>query len=285
MFLYPYHGIAGGSRKSNDTWTIGSDYTFKTGKNIAGLSTHIAISKTLTKNGMDAAYPLPTKTGADFITEDERYTGDRVEVEHKYGHAIAKLHQVLKKQDHNLDANDKSLLDTVLNWALPKTKQVMAQWDCPLPEEFYHEYTNTFSQLYPNLPRHIIHRDPNPSNIMFDNGEVTGFIDFIISERNVRLLDPCYCATGILSEAGNVDGGFEKWPQILKGILTGYDKIANLTETEKQAIPYIIYSIQLIFIAWLDGSEEYKDIALQNRKMLSWLWENKEIFANLCNNA
>lgn len=249
--------IAGGSRKSNDTWTIGSDYIFKTGKNIAGLSTHIAISKTLTKNGMDAAYPLPTKTGADFITEDERYTGDRVEVGYKYGHAIAKLHQVLKKQDHNLDVNDKSLLDTVLNWALPKTKQVMAQWDCPLPEEFYHEYTNTFSQLYPNLPRHIIHRD----------------------------LDPCYCATGILSEAGNVDGGFEKWPQILKGILTGYDKIANLTETEKQAIPYIIYSIQLIFIAWLDGSEEYKDIALQNRKMLSWLWENKEIFANLSNNA
>lgn len=111
---------------------------------------------------------------------------------------------------------------------------------------------------------------------MFDEGHITGFIDFTISERNVRLFDPCYCATGILSESRAVEEGYEKWPDILKGIIKGYDQIAHLTEEEKQAIPYVIYSIQMIFIAWLVDHEVYKDCALQNREMLSWIWENKE---------
>ncbi len=289
--------LAGGARKSHETWAIGDNYIFKTGKNIAGLKTHIAISKALVKNGMNAAIPVPTKTGADFVTEDDRYfvlthkvkgdfvtpearyAGDRFTTGEKYGQAIAKLHQVLATQDRNIEADDNNLLDTVLNWALPKTKRLMEQWNCPLPETFYQDYITTFAKIYPDLPRHIIHRDPNPSNIMFENGEVTGFIDFIISERNVRIFDPCYCATGILSEAGSIDGGLKKWPEILKGIITGYKHTIKLTEAEIQAIPYIIYSIHLIFIAWLDRRDEFKDIALQNREMLAWLWNNSSLWS------
>lgn len=114
---------------------------------------------------------------------------------------------------------------------------------------------------------------------MFANGEVTGFIDFVISERNVRLFDPCYCATGILSEAGSADGGYEKWPEIFAGIISGYDRLAKLTAAEKQAVPYVVYSIQMIFIAWLEPHDELKDIAVQNRNMLDWLWKNRQIFA------
>ena len=129
---------------------------------------------------------------------------------------------------------------------------------------------------------HIIHRDPNPSNIMFENGEVTGFIDFVISERNVRLFDPCYCATGILSEAETIiPDGYDQWPEIFSGIIAGYDRIAKLSAVEKQAIPYIIYSIQMIFIAWLDQRDEYKEIAIQNRNMLDWLWRNRSMFSEV----
>jgi len=38
---------------------------------------------------------------------------------------------------------------------------------------------------------------------LFDGGEVSGFIDFDLSEINVRLWDVCYCATGILSESSS----------------------------------------------------------------------------------
>ena len=51
--------------------------------------------------------------------------------------------------------------------------------------------------LYPKLPRQIIHRDPNPGNIIC--AEVQwGFIDFELAERNVRIYDPCYAATADL---------------------------------------------------------------------------------------
>lgn len=55
-------------------------------------------------------------------------------------------------------------------------------------------------KLYPLLPKQLIHRDPNPSNIIVDYGEITGFLDFELTERNVRIFDPCYAATAILSE-------------------------------------------------------------------------------------
>ncbi len=286
--------IAGGKEKSNDTWTIGEEYVFKTGKNIAGLKTHIAISRALEKSGMVAACPVQTKNEEDFLIEDDRYyvltnrikggfltpeqryTGDRFAIGKNYGEAIGSLHKILKVQDSNLDVNDNNLLDTVIKWALPETKRIMEQWGCPLSDEFYKDYIESFSKLYSKLPRHVIHRDPNPSNIMFSNGEVTGFIDFIISERNIRLFDPCYCATGILSEADQIDGGFEKWDELLRGIINGYNTKCELTKIEKQSIPYVIYSIQMIFIAWLADKEIYKSVALQNRKMLVWLWENKD---------
>ncbi len=284
----------GGTAKSDSTWLINGKYIFKTGKNIAGLKTHIAISKELEKSGVLAATPIKTIEDEDFIIKDdkyfcltnhikgkfltpeERYAENRIEIGKKYGEAIGNLHKILKKQDKNLEVNDNNLLKTVLGWALPQTKITMEQWGCPLPDRFYEDFTENFSKLYNELPRHIIHRDPNPSNIMFHNDEVSGFIDFEISERNVRIFDPCYCATGILAEATTIADRFEKWDEILKGIITGYDNICKLTEAEKLAIPYVIYSIQMIFIAWLDGKEELKNLAMQNRKMLIWIWENKD---------
>lgn len=126
------------------------------------------------------------------------------------------------------------------------------------------------------MPRHIIHRDANPSNIIFNEGQVSGFLEFQISERNVRIFDPCYCATGILSEAGEIEGDYEKWPEILRGIMRGYDRIVNLSHLEKEAIPYVIYSIQMIFIAWLLDNDSYKSLAMRNREMLVWIWENRD---------
>ena len=283
-----------------NVWTIGQDYIFKTGKNVVGLKSHIAISKELEKGGILGSIPIKTIEGDDFIVEDDRYyvllnriKGESLAVERlfgedryiigiKYGEAIGNLHKVLKKHDTKIEVNDNNLLKTTLDWALPQTKKNMEQWNCPLPDKFYEDYIENFSRLYDELPRHVIHRDPNPSNIIFHNDVVSGFMDFDISERNVRIFDPCYCATGILSESNGIEDNFEKWNEILKGIITGYDNVCKLTASEKLAIPYVIYAIEMIFIAWLNGKEEYKDLAIKNRKMLLTIWENRhKYFENL----
>ena len=72
-----------------------------------------------------------------------------------------------------------------------------------IDDSFFNGFIDGFGMLYDKLPKQLIHRDPNPSNILFDNGIVTGFIDFDLSEINIRLWDVCYCATGILSDGSD----------------------------------------------------------------------------------
>lgn len=278
--------IASETKKVNHTWSIGDKFILKTSKNISDLKTHIIISKALSKLEIETTYPILTKDGKDYIIKEDRYyilttkvdgrflsneelyKDNRFDTGRRYGEAIGKLHKILNEQVDNLIIDDTNLIKIALKWALPETKKIMEQWDCSLPEEFYDNYTQNLSKYYHQLPRQIIHRDLNPSNILFKDGEVTGFIDFDISERNIRIFDICYCATGILSETENYEESFEQWIEIKEGIIKGYDSVIQLTDMEKQSIPYVIYTIQMIFIAWLNGKEEYKELAIKNRNML-----------------
>jgi Ser/Thr protein kinase RdoA (MazF antagonist)/AraC-like DNA-binding protein len=284
---------AEGYSKTNKAWYINEDYVLKSGKAISYLKTHIVISKTLELSGIDIGRPVPTKAGQDFLNIDdyfyilmkrvsgayltpkERYDGNRLETGRRYGVAIGKLHKALKKHDKDIEVNNSNLYKTCIEWALPETKCLMKQWNCQLPDEFFDSYINVFGKIFEKLPIQIIHRDPNPSNILWKDGDAKSFIDFEISERNVRLFDPCYCATGILSEASTIEGGYDLWTELLAGIIKGYDEVCTLTFDEKLAIPYIIYSIQMIFIAWCDMQKDNKVIGEINRNMLTWLWNNQ----------
>ena len=102
-----------------------------------------------------------------------------------------------------------NLYKSITEWALPNIKQQNVQWSIGLSDQFFADYIDTFGKLFDRLPKQLIHRDPNPGNILFEGGEVSGFIDFDLSEVNVRLWDACYCATGILIESS--DEAYEKW--------------------------------------------------------------------------
>jgi len=150
-----------------------------------------------------------------------------------------------------------------------------------LPEKFFEDYTENFGAVFEKLPKQLIHRDPNPSNILFDGTEVSGFIDFDLSEKNTRLWDACYCSTGILCEWKDVENIREKWPLILEGILHGYNSINPLTQEEKKAVFYVLCSIQMICVAYFDSADELQELAKINREMLQFIAESKEIIENI----
>ena len=130
-------------------------------------------------------------------------------------------------------------------------------------------------RLYGALPRQMIHRDPNPGNIIV-SGDKWGFIDFELSERNVRTFDPCYAATAILSETfeeGN-ETKLARWTGILKEILYGYDSVVRLTAEEKEAVPYMVLTNQLISTAWFADKDRYRDQYETNLKMTRWIIRN-----------
>jgi len=279
--------IMDGTKISGNVWSVGEEYILKTGDR-AKLLKNLRVSKALTVQGFTASTPVPTKAGTEYLdgedifvltrgikgsplAKSDRFGDNRREFGKKYGESIARLHNALSVVEADICSDEVNLYQSVTGWALPEVKKQNIQWQMSLPDSFFADYTDTFGSLFDKLPKQLIHRDPNPSNILFDGGEVSGFIDFDLSERNVRLWDACYCATGILSEWRDVDGIQEKWPEILDGILHGYDNVNPLTAEEKQAIFYALCSIQMICIAYFESKVEFKELAKTNREMLRFI--------------
>ena len=277
-----FHDPNSGQRQDN-TWLIGDCYVMQVGTNRVGLENHIAVSKALNAHHFSVALPLQTVSGKDYVTEGELYyfvslrvscscmkddllySENGAKLAYKLGQAIGNLDAALAEFD--FVCNEPNLWDQMEKHFIPKLKST-----CYFEDKFYQDFSNGMGQLYPALPRQLIHRDPNPSNIIVENGEITGFLDFELTERNIRIFDPCYAATAVLSTTYEDDTlDRNKWFDILRGIIAGYDSVAHLTDAEKAAIPYVIYSIQITCVGFFSDFERYRALAKTNTKMLEWL--------------
>ena len=270
----------GTGNKNDSARYVGEKYVLKFTANLGKLKKHIEVSKALCDIGLLAAVPVPTTDGAEFISDGEVYfyltrrlPGEQM-ISNRFGEGdgrfvgeiIGQLHLALSRIEDCVSEAD--LLATVRDWALPK-----AQMALNLSDAFCKEYLDAFSDLYPNLPRQIIHRDPNPGNIICSPDQ-WGFIDFELAERNARIYDPCYAATAVLSETFGQDNN--KWLGIYRDIICGYDSVAHLTDDERKAIPYIILANQFVCVAWFAEQDKYAEILETNKKMTAWLIEKFE---------
>ena len=122
--------------------------------------------------------------------------------------------------------------------------------------------------IYPNFPRQIIHRDPNPG-INICSHDQGGSIDCELADRNARIYDPCYAATAVLSETFGQHN--DKWLEIYRDILWGYDSVARLTDEERKAIPFIILANQFVCVAWFAEQDKYAELFEINKRMTAWL--------------
>lgn len=273
----------GTDHRNESAFYIGTDYVLKFSANLGKLKSHISISKALENVGLSAATPVKTLLGDEYIADGELYfyltnrlEGQQVKIGTMYeddfldksrfiGEIIGQLSLALAHVD--VLVNDANIYENVTNWAIPQLKDKLS-----LPEQVFTNYINTFGNLFPKLPKQIIHRDPNPGNIILANDK-WGFIDFELSERNVRIFDPCYAATAILSEsfeAGN-ETKLSNWIQIYKNIIYGYGDVVKLTTDEKEAIPYVILSNQFMALAWFAGQTKYQELYQTNKQMTEWL--------------
>jgi len=289
--------IIDGTEVSGNVWSIGEEYILKAG-NRESLLKNLNIVKALATQGFMAATPITTKSGTEYVdgqqivilsrgvkgsplSKNERFGVKRQDYGRKYGESIARLHKVLKSIEAEVQPKNENLYSTVTDWVLKEVKKQNKQYQMGLSEQFFEGYINNFKILHDKLPKQLIHRDPNPSNILFDDKEVSGFIDFDLSECNVRLWDPCYCATGLLSEWRGVEGIFEKWPEILSAILHGYDSVNPLSAEEKQAVYYVLCAIEMICLAYFEGNDKLKDVAKVNREMLMYIVKNEVMIKGL----
>lgn len=264
-------------RQSDNAYYVGDGHVIKFEANLGSIKNNINISNALADAGLPAPEIVKTVKGADYLQDGEIYLimmkrikGNQLKCDdifadtslaYAIGENIAKLHKALKgfDEENYIEVN---IYDNAMG-ALPKLEN--------LSTDFIIEYKSGFSKIFDKLPKQIIHRDINPSNMIFDGGEFKGFIDFDLSEINIRIFDICYCATATLSEGFNDNVSKAKWLEILNNLVSGYNSIEPLTEYEQQAIPYTIYSIQIICIAYFSQYDKYESLAKTNIAMLKWI--------------
>ena len=275
----------GTGNKNDNACYVGREYVLKYTANLGKLKKHIEVSLALEGIGLMSPVPVAATDGTRYIQEEgvyfyltRRLPGTQMTA-HRFdggdgrfvGEILGQLHLALQRIDDCV--NEADLLATLRDWALPRGKEILG-----LSEDFCRDYIETFGTLYPRLPRQIIHRDPNPGNIICADDR-WGFIDFELAERNARIYDPCYAATAVLSETFGQDN--EKWLEIFRDIIRGYDSVAHLTEVERKAVPYVILANQLVCVAWFSEQEKYAEIFETNKKMTAWLISRFEELKNI----
>ena len=270
----------GTGNQNESAFYVGEEFVLKHTVDLGKLKKNIEMAKALESIGLLSAVPVPTADGAEFIQEGEQYfyltrrlPGTQM-ASHRFGDGdgrfvgeiVGQLHLALSKIEDCVSEAD--LLATVKDWALPKAKSALN-----LSDAFCEDYLATLTALYPTLPRQIIHRDPTPGNIICADG-AWGFIDFELAERNARIYDPCYAATAVLSETFGQDN--DRWLDIYRDIICGYDSVAKLTQVEREAIPYMILANQFVCVAWFSELDKYAEIFETNKRMTLWLMERFE---------
>lgn len=277
----------GSGQVSETAMYAGDAYVLKACRDDHACRLSIALAEALDLKGIPAGVALPLPDGnrtlslADGwqMTLCRRLSGKSVlaselirrpEEGRRIGAALAKLHQATADLGDLPYAEDEPWTDHIMNWAVPRVKGI-------LDDAFLADFTARVEALS-GLPVALIHRDPNPGNLI-DTAEGIGFVDFELSRRFLRMFDPCYTATAVLSEVFERDElpWQENWPVFVRALLSGYDSVSPLTEAERTAMPTLMLGNEVLSIAAFVGSSKYKHIFDVNMRMLPWMMANMPV--------
>lgn len=253
-------------KQSENSYYIGDGYVMKYSTNFVVIKKSTLFSEVVKLNNGDDYLQY----GELYFIVTKRIYGNQLKcvdifndtsIALTIGENIAKLHNKLKTYDID-DFEQANIYDDCIN-NLDEVKKISN-----LSNKFCEKYKNEFGKLIDKLPTQPIHRDINPSNMIFDEKEFKGFVDFDLTEVSVRIFDICYCATAILSECFNNQINFEVWQKILDNLIKGYNRIDNLSKDEIKAIPYVICSIEIICIAYFSKYDKFEELTKTNVNIL-----------------
>ena len=124
-----------------------------------------------------------------------------------------------------------------------------------------------------DLPKGTIHADLFPDNVFFENGTLTGFIDFYFACTDWLAYDIAVCLNAWCFEP---DGSFV--PVRGRALLQSYESVRKLTEAERAALPLLARGAALRFLLtrlydWLNqpaGAFVRKKDPLEYRRKLAF---------------
>lgn len=249
-------------------WEVDHSYVLKVYDDKKRLERNIRLSEMLLDCAIPVAETVPKKTGEQYaeygntwFLMSKKLEGSSISdikdktIARKMGCAMAQLHRAFMKCEAEVECWDNSLLKEMKGWA----RETLANngWKLLSAEE-YSKTVGSLESVYDCLPKQLIHRDVHFGNFLFLDGNLSGYIDFDLSQRNIRIFDICYFLTGLLAE--EADGTFPKaqWLEIAGSVLAGYESIMSLSGKEKNVIPCVMECIEILFIAYFISVNDTK---------------------------
>lgn len=249
-------------------WEINHSYVIKMYEDKEQLERNIKISTILSDCNIPVAEIILTKTGEQYVLHNKTYflmssklKGNNIsdikdcEMARKMGSAIAQLHIAFLKCERVVEFWDNSLLKEMKGWV--RDILIKDEWQI-VDEAEYSKTVEVLENIYDQLPKQLIHRDVHFGNFLFFEGNLSGFIDFDLSQRNIRIFDICYFLTGLLAE--EIENTFtqKEWMESVKSVIAGYESIIPLSAKEKEAIPCVMECIEILCAAYFISMKDTK---------------------------
>ena len=230
--------------------------------------------------GFPAAQPFPADDGQITVNQDGLWwvlalalPGDVLtdlarENSSWLGAAIAGFHNVFDDADQSpFPSYDSPLKSLMVRLEKLASRKIETDQLLSIFEGFQNE---------DGLTTGIIHRDPHPGNMCFQNGELAGFLDFDLVRRGPLLFDPCYCANSQLANFWTREHEPDRWLDILTGIMEGYFDTARPRIDERAHVYEMLLKAQLTFLVWLYETGQ-DDTAESNKRRLLWVADKREL--------
>jgi len=260
----------------NSTWNIGDKYILKNNPNAEQLSRNIHLANLLAAQNIPAVTYIKTING-EWTAPDKTYClmekikGEHIdfyaspEIIRELGRGLARLHTALSEIEPELQCHDNNFLVEWRDYIKPGLVGVS--------DSLAEQTENRLFSLYGKLPRGPIHRDVHSQNVLFCDGKITGWLDFDLNRKDVRVFDLAYLLAGLL--VGRIDDSqkIKEWKNIYRELLTGYDEVNTLTADERKALPILMIAIELLFVTYFGsmGKDEERDKA---NALAEWLHKN-----------
>ena len=176
-------------------WDIGDKFILKRISDNDALLRNIHLINSLYSHNIPVAVYIKTVNG-QWISDDGMYclmkklSGEHIDfyaqpdMIKELGRELAKLHMTLKTIESQVECNDNNYIDEWQNYIKAGLVNI--------PDEIIYFIETRFFELYKNLPRQLIHRDVHSQNMLLENGKLSGWLDFDISCRNIKMFDLAY---------------------------------------------------------------------------------------------
>jgi homoserine kinase type II len=102
---------------------------------------------------------------------------------------------------------------------------------------------------YAALPRGPVHADMFRDNVMFEDGELTGFFDFYFAGDDSFLFDLAVCLNDWAVQHGAPETDGQHRPELAQAMLAAYQSVRPLTAAERELLPAMMRAAALRF--WL----------------------------------